>query len=321
MYTIKELSELINTEFSNEKFEKNPTNLYMPIKYTLSEGGKRIRPLLVLAACNMFCETPTVAIDTAKAYEIFHNFTLLHDDVMDHSPIRRGRPTVHEKWNMNTAILSGDAMMILAWQYILKTPDFCLRENISLFNKTALEVCEGQQFDMDFENIPNVSEQDYLEMIRLKTSVLLAACLKSGALLGGAQTSDAELLYDFGINLGLAFQLQDDYLDVYGNAETFGKRIGGDILAEKKTFLMVKAKELDGDDCLKNIYSNQQIDDETKIKAVTEIYNKLSIRRLTEEKIDYFFQKARACFSQISVHEERKRNINEISDSLMNRKK
>ena len=322
MFTLKELQDIINNAFSNEKIEREPFSLYDPINYTLDSGGKRIRPALALMACNLFTDNINSAIKPALGLEIFHNFTLLHDDIMDNAGIRRGKPTVHKKWNENTAILSGDAMFIKAYEYLLdcRSPNF--RDILKVFNETALEVCEGQQYDMEFETRESVSEDDYLRMIELKTSVLLAAALKIGAMIGGADNADAELLYKFGKNIGLAFQLQDDLLDVYGDINVFGKNPGGDIVANKKTFMLIKAFKLadnDGLKILKNLLSDKNIDSEKKILAVTEIYNKLNIKSIVEEQIKRLNADAVRFLESVSVDENKKGELIKLAEKLTNR--
>ncbi|MBR2888254.1 MAG: polyprenyl synthetase family protein, partial [Bacteroidales bacterium] len=240
MKTFEDLRHLVEDEFNNLDLPKQPNNLYAPIKYALTQGGKRMRPVLTLMACNIFSDNIEPAIKPALGLEIFHNFTLLHDDIMDCSDLRRGHPTVHSKWNNNIAILAGDAMAFVAMQYVAAAPQNVAQQVCDIFNRTALEVCEGQQFDMDFETSNNVHEKDYINMIRLKTAVLPAACLKIGALIGGANEEQAQHLYNLGINIGLAFQLQDDYLDVFSTPDVLGKPIGGDIVENKKTFLLIK---------------------------------------------------------------------------------
>lgn len=322
MYSIVELQSLISENIHQLAIKKSPQNLYEPIHYILSIGGKRLRPVLVSAACNVFSENVAQSIDAALAYEIFHNFTLLHDDVMDNSPLRRGNKTVHEKWNVNTAILSGDAMMILAQTFIQKTPENVRTQVVELFNKTALEVCEGQQLDMDFETENTITELQYTEMIRLKTSVLLAACLKSGALIGGAEKTDADLMYDFGLNLGLAFQLQDDYLDVYGNSDIFGKRTGGDIISDKKTFLLIKAFEFAEDQTLSKLRStvgNKTVEAGEKIKTIVEIYDSLKIREICLAKIEEFYQTALKSLFAIKVSPEKIKVLEQFSKEIMQR--
>ncbi len=322
MYDIKKLQKIVNETIENEKIGREPFSLYDPINYTLESGGKRIRPVLVLMACNLFSDEVKHAIRPAVGLEIFHNFTLLHDDIMDHADIRRGNQTVHKKWNENTAILSGDAMLIKAYDYFLdcESPNF--RDILKVFTITALEVCEGQQYDMEFEKRENVAENEYLRMIELKTSVLLAAALKIGALLGGSSERDANLLYEFGRNIGLAFQLQDDYLDVYGDVKLFGKQLGGDIVANKKTFMLIKALELakgNIKDELKDLLRQQDFDRDTKIAAVTNIYNKLGIKELIKQKIEDFNNRAIAFLSQVSVDENKKNELNKLAENLIKR--
>ena len=322
MYQIKELHNLISKEFESKKIGREPYSLYDPINYTLANGGKRIRPILTLMACNIFSKDIEPAINAALAIEIFHNFTLLHDDIMDKADIRRGKPTVHKKWNENTAILSGDAMFIKSYDFLIETDTSRLKEILQVFNNTAIEVCEGQQYDMEFETKTNVSEKEYLRMIELKTSVLLAAALKTGALIGGANDSDAELLYDFGRHIGLAFQLQDDLLDVYGNTKTFGKEIGGDIVSNKKTFLLIKAKELAQKEdriILEQLMNNKNISREDKIKSVTKIYNGLRIKELAERKISDYYQKAIKQLEKVGVAAEKKQELLKLTTSLLNR--
>ena len=322
MVSIKELQEIVNNRIANEKMGRKPFSLYDPINYTLEAGGKRIRPVLVLMACNLFSEDIEQAINPAIGLEIFHNFTLLHDDIMDHADIRRGNPTVHKKWDENTAILSGDAMFIKAYEYFLDCESPHFRDILKIFNETALEVCEGQQYDMEFETRDSVSEDEYLQMIRLKTSVLLAAALKIGALIGGANKHDADLLYEFGINLGLAFQLQDDLLDVYGDVHVFGKKPGGDIVANKKTFMLIKALEIaKGEELnmLKNLLSNKNIENEKKINDVTQIYNRINIKQIVETRIEKLNQEALSYLEKVNVNKDRKQELQNLADKLINR--
>lgn len=322
MFTLTKLQEIINNRISEENMGRKPYALYDPIKYTLDSGGKRIRPVLVLMACNMFSEKVDHAIKPAVGLEIFHNFTLLHDDIMDHADIRRGKPTVHKKWDENTAILSGDAMFIKAYEYFLDIDSPNFREILKVFNNTALEVCEGQQYDMEFEERPDVTEQEYLRMIELKTSVLLAAALKIGALLGGANMKDADLLYAFGINIGLAFQLQDDYLDVYGDTEVFGKQIGGDIVANKKTFMLIKALQLADSEHKRELEKLLQLHNfnrETKVSKVTEIYNDLNIQEIVTTKISGLNKKALDFLEQVSVPDHKKEELKALSEKLIQR--
>ncbi len=322
MYSIKELQEIISNKISNDKIGREPFSLYDPINYTLESGGKRIRPALVLMACNLFSKKIDHAIMPAIGVEIFHNFTLLHDDIMDHADIRRGNPTVHKKWNENTAILSGDAMLIKAYDYFMDIDSQNLRKVLKVFNNTALEVCEGQQYDMEFEDRSNVSEKEYLRMIELKTSVLLAGALKIGALLGNANDKDADSLYEFGRNIGLAFQLQDDYLDVYGDVKVFGKQIGGDIVANKKTFMLIKAKELATDETKEKLsfwLNQKEFDRDNKVKAVTEIYDKLNIRELVKGEIEELNQRALDYLAEVSVDENKKSELKKLAESLIKR--
>lgn len=322
MFSIKELQEIINSKVENEKIGREPFSLYDPINYTLEAGGKRIRPVLVLMACNLFTDNIEQAINPAIGLEIFHNFTLLHDDIMDHADIRRGNPTVHKKWDENTAILSGDAMFIKAYEYFLDCESPRFRDILKVFNETALEVCEGQQYDMEFETRDSVLEDEYLRMIRLKTSVLLAAALKIGAFIGGAEQQDADLLYEFGINLGLAFQLQDDLLDVYGDVNIFGKKTGGDIVANKKTFMLIKALEIAKDEelkTLKTLLFDKHIENEKKIQAVTQVYNKINIKQIVEVRIEQLNQDALNFLEKVNVDKNKKSELQALAEKLINR--
>ncbi len=300
----------------------SPTNLYQPIKYTLGMGGKRIRPIMVLMACDVFGGEIDNAINAAVAIEIFHNFTLLHDDIMDHADMRRNKEAVHKRYNENVAILSGDAMSILAYQYLIKTENPAFQELVQLFSKTALEVCEGQQYDMDFEDTLDVSIDEYLEMIRLKTAVLIACSLKMGALIGGATTNDAEHLYQFGINLGLAFQLQDDLLDVFADQEKFGKKIGGDIIANKKTFLLLKSLELASPEQRKEIqYWIEKIDFDAKakIEAIKSIYCETNVKTVSEKLMDSYYRKAIEELNAVSIAETRKEGLASLARTIIKR--
>lgn len=305
------------------EFDCPPQSLYEPINYILSLGGKRIRPVLLLMAYNMYKEDITPALTPAVGIEVFHNFTLLHDDLMDRADKRRGKPTVHKRWNDNAAILSGDAMLIAAYDLIGQTDSKHLKGVLDLFTRTALEICGGQQYDMEFEKRQNVAEEEYLEMIRLKTAVLLACSLKMGALLADAPEDDATHLYQFGINMGLAFQLQDDVLDVYGNMATFGKDIGGDILCDKKTFLLINAFRLANESQLailnKWIGAADGYEHEKKIKAITSIYNELHLKELSEQKIEVYFKEAMNHLNALCVPGENLSVIKEVSNRLMNR--
>lgn len=304
MYSISQLISLVNDNIKGSYENRIPSHLYQPIEYSMSVGGKRIRPVLCLMACNIFSDDVSNAIKPAVGLETFHNFTLLHDDIMDKADVRRNQPTVHKKWNENTAILSGDAMMIESYNYFLDLQAQLLSQTLKVFNQTALEVCEGQQYDMDFETQSNVTEEEYIEMIRLKTAVLLAGSLKIGAMIGGANETDAANIYNFGINMGLAFQLQDDYLDTFGNEDTFGKRIGGDIAENKKTFLLINALKKSPKSITLLLENN--LNEEQKIIEVTQIYRKLEIDKLTQSKILEYYQKALSSLSEVNVSNDKK---------------
>lgn len=320
MLSFKEIQEKIEREIGQLEFDCPPKSLYEPITYILSLGGKRIRPALVLMAYNLYREDVENAIRPAIGLEVFHNFTLLHDDLMDQADKRRNKPTVHKVWNANTAILSGDAMLIAAYQLIGETAPEHLKEVLDLFTRTALEICGGQQYDMEFESRMDVSEEEYLEMIRLKTAVLLACSLKTGAILGGASREDAENLYRFGINIGLAFQLQDDLLDVYGDTKTFGKNIGGDILCNKKTFLLINAlRRAEGEQKvqLEHWIARKDFDAAEKIAAVTNIYNVLGLKELSEAKMQTYYAEGMKNLAALSVSEERLAVLKEVTSRLM----
>ena len=320
MLSFKEIQEKIEREIGQLEFDCPPKSLYEPITYILSLGGKRIRPALVLMAYNLYREDVEKAIRPAIGLEVFHNFTLLHDDLMDQADKRRNKPTVHKVWNANTAILSGDAMLIAAYQLIGETAPEHLKEVLDLFTRTALEICGGQQYDMEFESRMDVSEEEYLEMIRLKTAVLLACSLKTGAILGGASREDAENLYRFGINIGLAFQLQDDLLDVYGDTKTFGKNIGGDILCNKKTFLLINAlRRAEGEQKaqLEHWIARKDSDAAEKIAAVTNIYNVLGLKELSEAKMQTYYAEGMKNLAALSVSEERLAVLKEVTSRLM----
>lgn len=302
---------------------KSPKGLYEPIDYILSLGGKRIRPALCLAGTALFNEEAVKqCIPAALGVEVFHNFTLLHDDIMDNSPLRRNSPTVHEKWSDNTAILSGDAMLIQAYQLLAQSPATSLNKVLAVFNQTAIEVCEGQQYDMDFETRTDVTESEYLEMIRLKTAVLLGASLKIGAIIGGSSKQQAMDIYDFGVNLGICFQLQDDWLDVFGNQEAFGKPIGGDILNNKKTFLLIHAlNHLQADD-LKELIDwtkRKEFNEKEKIAAVKSLYEKAKSSSNTKELMDTYYQKTMTSLQKIDGNDSVKEELVSFSNVLMQR--
>ena len=323
MLTANEILEKINSYLDNLPYTREPQSLYEPVKYALSMGGKRIRPSLMLMAYNMFKDDPESILPTACAIETYHNYTLLHDDLMDNAAMRRGMPTVHVKWDANTAILSGDSMLVLAFQRMMQCAPDKLKPVLDLFTETSLEIGEGQQYDMDFESRTDVTEDEYIEMIRLKTSVLLACSLKLCAIQAGAPAADADNLYKFGELMGLAFQLQDDYLDVYGDPAVFGKAIGGDILCNKKTYMLINAYNRAGDDMrgeLTRWVTAEEFDPAEKIAAVTAIYDKVGIKELAEQKINYYFDQSRKYLAAVNVPDERKAVLAGYTDKMMKRK-
>ena len=293
MKSIPELHDIIENELSLLNYPNYPANLYKPIKYVLNIGGKRMRPILMLLSHQLFSSNINKSIKSALAIEVFHNFTLLHDDIMDKAPLRRGVETVHEKWDVNTAILSGDTMLVQSYELLSEVEDSNLREVLEVFNKAAREVCEGQQWDMDFENREDVTISDYLKMIEYKTSVLLAAALKIGAINGGASKEEAENMYQFGVNMGVAFQLKDDLLDAFGNPENFGKQVGGDILSKKKTYLYLKALENSNDlqkQFLLSYFSSEN--KENNVEKVKNIFSELEIPKHTLSLMSEYYNKA-----------------------------
>lgn len=322
MFTTNELTEKINRHITGLIFTRQPEELYAPVSYVLSLGGKRIRPVLMLMAYNLYREDVESIYPQATGIEVYHNYTLLHDDLMDKADRRRGKPTVHKVWDENTAVLSGDAMLVLAYQFMAQCPTEHLKEVMDLFSLTALEICEGQQLDMNFETRKDVTEAEYIEMIRLKTSVLLACSLKMGAVLAGACAEDANRLYDFGIYLGLAFQLKDDLLDVYGNPAVFGKNIGGDILCNKKTYLLIKAFEQANPRQLQAL--NTWVDAETyipqeKIAAVTVLYNEIGVKAQCEALMADYTNRARLALHEVNVSDERRQVLEVLMEKLMYR--
>ncbi|MDR2840618.1 MAG: polyprenyl synthetase family protein [Paludibacter sp.] len=322
MLSFQDISEIINTAIAELPFPAQPARLYEPIRYTMALGGKRIRPAMALMACNIFSDDSEKAVPAALALEIFHNFTLLHDDIMDNAPIRRGKPTVHSRWDSNTAILSGDAMQILAYQHLSALDSNLLPTILPIFNTMALEICEGQQLDMDFETRNDVTIEQYIEMIRLKTAVLLGSALKIGALIGGAKPSDADDLYRFGVDTGLAFQLQDDLLDVYGDQNTFGKQIGSDILCNKKTFMLITAQQNANNTVATELQKWLAAKpNEEKIQAITKIYDTINVKTICEEKIRHFHNIAFAALDEISATDEKKSILRKFSVDLLNRNK
>lgn len=324
MLTATEIQEKVNAYIASLPYERRPKSLYDPIEYVLAAGGKRIRPSFVLMAYNLFHDDVDRILPVATALETYHNYTLLHDDLMDKADMRRGRPTVHKKWDDNTAILSGDTMLVLAYEHLAKCDTKYLKPALDLFTETALEVSEGQQFDMEFETRNDVAEEEYIEMIRLKTSVLLACALKMGAVVAGASDADANALYAFGEKVGLAFQLQDDLLDVYGDPKVFGKAIGGDITSNKKTFMLINAfNRADAETRaeLERWTTATEFDPAEKIAAVTEIYNRLGIDKLAEQRIKEYFEQSRQHLDELSVSDDRKAVLREYTERMMNRKK
>lgn len=322
MKTADELLQLINRYLDSLPYDRKPASLYAPIKYVLSMGGKRIRPTLMLLAYNLFKDDPEKILSSACALETYHNYTLLHDDLMDNADVRRGQPTVHKKWNANLAVLSGDSMLVLAYQRMTEC-DSHLAEVLRLFTETALEIGEGQQMDMEFETRNDVCEEEYIEMIRLKTSVLLACAVKIGALLANAPADDADNLYRFGEKIGLAFQLQDDYLDVYGDPAVFGKAIGGDIVSNKKTYMLINAFNR-ADNAqraeLERWIRATDFDRQEKVKAVTGLYDEMGIDRLAQQKIAGYFNESKTYLDRVGVSDERKSELMRYAQRMMKRR-
>lgn len=320
MHSIEQLQSIINKAIADTKYKEQPPELYEPISYLMQLGGKRMRPVLVLISAELFGGNILKALDAAIGIELFHNFTLMHDDIMDKAPLRRGKPTVHAKWNESAAILSGDVMFVEAYKLMIKVEDNILRDVLAVFSDTASGVCQGQQSDMNFEKRDNVGIAEYLLMIRQKTAVLLAGSMQIGALIGGADKDQAALLYEFGENLGIAFQLQDDILDVYGNPEKFGKQVGGDILSNKKTFMLIKAKELAHDlvaaelDQWLNYSMNDPI---AKINGITSIYNLLEVRKLAETEMERYVNKALGALDLVSVAGHKKELLRGFAEQLL----
>jgi len=322
MYSFNESREIINNTISKINLADDPAELFNPIRYTLSTGGKRLRPALLLMSCELFSGKIDEAIMPALGIEMFHNFTLLHDDIMDKSPIRRNKPTVHKKWNENIAILSGDVMSILSYKYITKCNKEILPSVIDLFNQTAIMVCKGQQYDMNFEALQTVTVDEYLNMIELKTSVLIAASIKLGAILGGANQENINHMYNFGMNLGMAFQIQDDLLDIYGDFKIFGKKPGGDIIANKKTYLLVKALEVASSEQKIQIYNQlkkKSFDTDKKISAILSIYNELNIKDISEDLINEYLGKSKNDLEKVSTDDHKKEQLKKVFEILLNR--
>lgn len=322
MQPIKHYQELILNHFQELSLLKEPKNLYEPIQYIIELGGKRLRPVLTLMATEVFNVDCKKALSAATAVEVFHNFSLIHDDIMDDAPLRRGNETVHEKWNINTGILSGDAMLILAYQYFEAYEPKIFQELAKLFSKTALEVCEGQQYDIDFEQRDDVTISEYLKMIEYKTAVLVGAAMKMGAIVAETTEENKSLIYDFGLNLGIAFQLQDDYLDAFGNPETFGKQVGGDIIENKKTYLYLKAMEFSNaseKEQLLHLFSIQPNDNTDKINSVKEIFNATGSSQATQKAIQEFTFKAFETLDKMDISEDKKTLLKTFGEKLMNR--
>ena len=322
MKTADEILKMVNEFLDHLSYDRKPESLYEPIKYVLSMGGKRIRPTLMLLAYNLYKENPEDILMNACALETYHNYTLLHDDLMDNADMRRGHLTVHKKWNDNTAILSGDSMLVLAFQRMMQCDTKHLKDILDLFTVTALEIGEGQQYDMEFETRNDVKEEEYIEMIRLKTSVLLACALKIGAILADASAEDADNLYKFGEQIGLAFQLQDDYLDVYGDSKVFGKEIGGDITSNKKTYMLInafnKANAAQREELTRWV-SARDFDRNEKVDAVTRLYNEIGIDQLAQDKIAYYFAQSKNFLDAVNVPEEKKEELRKYAQKMMKR--
>ena len=315
---------LVNNYLDNIPYTRKPESLYEPIRYVLSLGGKRIRPVLMLMSYNLYKDDADTILPTACGLETYHNYTLLHDDLMDNADMRRGHATVHKKWDANTAILSGDSMLVLSYQRIAQCAPQYLPQILDLFTTTALEIGEGQQYDMEFETRDDVCEAEYIEMIRLKTSVLLACAMKMGAIQAGASAADQDALYRYGESLGLAFQLQDDYLDVYGDPSVFGKNIGGDITSNKKTFMLINALlRAEGQDKaeLEAWIARKDFDRQEKVEAVTRLYTKLGIDRLARERIECYTREALSCLDAVDTPDERKAELREYTMMMMRREK
>ena len=323
MRAISQYQDIIQAHFNALDLTKEPNNLYEPIRYILSLGGKRLRPVLTLMATEVFDVDCEKAIPAATAVEVFHNFSLIHDDIMDDAPLRRGNETVHEKWDLNTGILSGDAMLILAYQFFENYEPAVFRDLAKLFSKTALEVCEGQQYDVDFETRDDVTIPEYLKMIEYKTAVLVGAAMKMGAIVAETSTENANAIYDFGLNLGIAFQLQDDYLDAFGDPETFGKQVGGDIIENKKTYLYLKALEFskaEEKEQLLHLFSIHPTDNTDKIQSVKQIFTQTGADAATQQAIQDFTLKAFQTLDKMNISEDKKAILKAFGNKLMSRK-
>ncbi len=317
---MQNLVEKINQKILSLNIPDRPAGLYEPVTYTLALGGKRMRPLLTLLGCSLFKDENEQAVDAAVALEVFHNFTLLHDDIMDNAPLRRGKPTVWKKWGSNTATLSGDVMLIMAYDLLSGYEHAVLKKILPVFNDAAIKVCEGQQMDMNFETTEIVSISDYLHMIELKTAVVLGAALQLGAIIAGTKEEDAQNLYEFGRKTGIAFQLQDDILDVFGDAEKFGKQVGGDIVSNKKTFLLLKAFELADENTSTKLKALQsEKNEEKKVKDVKEIYHQLDVKNLAEAEMQRFYSEALLSLEKVNAPSEKKKLLTDFTGQLMQR--
>ncbi|WP_374164406.1 polyprenyl synthetase family protein [Arcticibacter sp. MXS-1] len=320
MYSIAQLQDLVNKQVAEKEYPAQPSELYEPIRYILGLGGKRMRPVLLLMACDLFEGSVISALPPALGIELFHNSTLMHDDIMDNAPLRRGKETVHSKWNPNVAILSGDVMLVESFRLLTHVPQAVLKKVTDVFTGTALGVCEGQQMDMNFETSEGVTIAEYIEMIRLKTAVLLAGSLKIGALIANAGDEDADNLYRFGESLGVAFQLQDDILDVYGDPDKFGKQVGGDILSNKKTYLLIKAMDiaegLDEEE-LQYWLNAEESDPAAKVRSITDIYTRLGVRQLAEEEMNHYAEKALSFLARVTAPDDKKQLFKDFAEKLL----
>jgi len=324
MYSHSELKDLVERTLANLSYDTEAGTLLDPVRYILSVGGKRLRPVMALMACNLFTDNIENAVIPVTGLEIFHNYTLVHDDIMDQAQVRRNLPTVHIKWNLNQAVLSGDVMAFIATDCLLQSPADLLQQVMRIFNKAAIEVCKGQQLDMDFEKSFLVTEKEYLRMIGLKTAALIAASLKIGAVLGGADHTDSELLFEFGRNIGLAFQIQDDLLDIYGNSKIFGKHSGGDIVSNKKTYLLVKALEIASASQRKKLMGQlmlKEFDHELKIKTVSSLYDELNIKSITESLANQYIKKSYEYLENVSTGYRKKDEMYQLVNSLVGRER
>ena len=320
MEFLKKYQHILIPALEDIRFPNEPANLYQPLAYFLALGGKRMRPLLTLMSCKLFDKDPQEALSAALSVELFHNFSLIHDDIMDEAPLRRGKPTVHEKWNSNIAILSGDVLLVKAYEKLSDYEPDTFKALFNTFNTTAVEVCEGQQMDMDFESRNDVSIEEYTEMIRLKTSVLLGAALKMGAQVAGADTKNQELIYDFGVNMGIAFQLQDDWLDLYADPEKFGKQVGGDVIANKKTFLLLGAQELATNSHQSALNELLTINNPMeKVNLAKSLFSELGVESKIRAKMNDYYRAAKESLSKIEVAEDKKADLIQLGDYLLNR--